>query len=966
MGKDGDTVSVPVGRTPHVSAVRRYVLLLALLLVGLGTTSTIPLFVHHAHTSTGYRSAEDFHDQSVILLADLEVALERLGMEAMEGPLTPEKLTAHLKTVRAVWGQLETLRVRYDARGVFTEASRELQRGIAEFERRVNVPGPTVVSTHALEQAVSDLQHRHVVEDMATIHVLEANDKRFVRIFLVMNAVCVLAGSAVALLLFRNLSRTLRRQAETEHALRESEQAHAEAQATAHLGHWDWRVTTNKVTWSDECYRIFGRTPEQLGDTYEGFLASLHEDDRERTATAVMDSIRSGEPYRCDYRVVYPDGETLCYVQAQGEATLDPETGNPLRLMGTVLDVTERHHAEERLLASERRFRTLVENAADGILLHDGKGRFLDVNRRACEALGYSRDELLSMGVEDIEVEVRGEVLADLWERLRAKEHARIEGVHRRKDGSTFPVEVSLGLMYEGTEERVVAQARDITERRQAEAALRASEARFRSIFDDSHVAIGLGDMDSRIVDMNPAYEAFLGYSREELIGKKRFEDFTHPDDLPAFQQFMEQFRAGKEGTLERRYIRKDGTVVWGRLSLGVIRDADGKPLYGVGMVEDITERKRAVEALEDSEERLSFLLNEGPAVFYTCSGEEGFPATFVGDNMQELFGYSEADFLSSPTFWVDHIHPDDRERVLDDLKHLLESGKHEHEYRFLMKDGGYRWISDQLNLIRDAEGNPDELVGFWVDITERKKAEEELARYQAELAHVTRLSTLGEMASGLAHEINQPLAAISNFAHGSIERIEKGNIAADGMRQSLGEIASQAERAGDIVRHMRSMVRKGTGVHVPLNVNTLVEEAVRLLHPEIRSRNINLKLELEDHLSQVQADRIQLDQVLINLLRNAFDAVEEGDDPREVTVRTAMDGKNRVEVSVADNGIGLSPEVADKLFHPFFTTKPEGLGMGLSISRSIIEAHEGELSALPNRAQGAILRFVLPARAKE
>jgi two-component system sensor kinase FixL len=262
----------------------------------------------------------------------------------------------------------------------------------------------------------------------------------------------------------------------------------------------------------------------------------------------------------------------------------------------------------------------------------------------------------------------------------------------------------------------------------------------------------------------------------------------------------------------------------------------------------------------------------------------------------------------------------------------------------------------------RVAGTDPARFVGFIRDISARVAAERTAAQAQERLTHVARLSTLGEMAAGLAHEINQPLAAITTYAQACQRQLDKGEApdAAD-IREALVEIGRQALRASEVIRRLRSLVAKREVRRVPLRCNLLLEDVVSLARPDLRANDVRLRLDVAPGLPDVMMDPVQLQQVLINLLRNAIDAtLQSGDARREITLR-ALSTLGNVEISVHDHGPGLGPDVLSKVFNPFFTTKPHGTGLGLAISRTIVQAHGGTLAHREEPGGGACFYFTLP-----
>ncbi len=285
-------------------------------------------------------------------------------------------------------------------------------------------------------------------------------------------------------------------------------------------------------------------------------------------------------------------------------------------------------------------------------------------------------------------------------------------------------------------------------------------------------------------------------------------------------------------------------------------------------------------------------------------------------------------------------------------------------EFRVVGLRESVHWLEMHAFPIRNVSNCIMALTGIARDITQRKHAEEAAKRHQIELAHVTRLTTMGEMASGIAHELNQPLSAISNFADGSLRRIRRNSARQEGLIEALEQICHQADRAGHIIRHMRNFARKRDANWTQVDINTVVQEVFRFLEPEARQNCIVIRLELASEQPLVSGDFIELEQVMVNLVRNAMESIiDSTQEGREICINTTADMPKIVEVSVADNGPGVPPEVAKQLFDPFYTSKASGMGMGLSISRSIIEAHEGRLWLSQTKEDsGARFVFTLPA----
>jgi PAS domain S-box-containing protein len=285
------------------------------------------------------------------------------------------------------------------------------------------------------------------------------------------------------------------------------------------------------------------------------------------------------------------------------------------------------------------------------------------------------------------------------------------------------------------------------------------------------------------------------------------------------------------------------------------------------------------------------------------------------------------------------------------------------YEFKSITLKGRVCWMETHAVPLRDARGTVYALLGITRDITEHKWAEEQGRRHQTELARVARLSTMGEMATGLAHELNQPLSAIANFARGCIRRLRSGDVTPADLIEPLEEVCEQAERAGEVMRHVRDFVRKSEPRMTAVDINLVVRSVVKFTEHEARQHETVVTLQLAPEQPRVWGDSIMIEQVICNLMRNAMEAMAETRTlRREIIIRTVSQGADFVEVEVIDTGPGIDGAVIDQVFDQFYTTKPEGVGMGLSISRSIVESHGGSIRAESRAGGGATFRFTLRA----
>jgi PAS domain S-box-containing protein len=492
-------------------------------------------------------------------------------------------------------------------------------------------------------------------------------------------------------------------------ALRRSEARLDDAQRLAHVGYWDVDLEAGRITLSEECWRIVGLPPREtidLSEWLDRWALLIHPQDRPRIDDAAAAALGGGPRYDLEYRLVRPDGDVRV-VRSRADVTRD-ESGRPRRMFGVIHDITELRQAESERRTSEARFRTLVDFAADAFMLHTADGTVIDVNHEACQSLGYTRDELIGMKPPQFDAALDLPALLEVTRRIEAGEVVTFETRHRRKDGTTFPVEV-----------------------------------RGRQVPDGDRM--------------------------------------------------------------------------------------------GISFSRDITLRKRAEE---------------------------------------------------------------ERER---------------------------------------------------------------LHRLEADLARINRVTTMGELTASLAHEINQPIAAAVTDAKTCLRWLTRAQPDLQEARDAAARTVKDATRAADIVSRVRQVFRRSPTAHERLDVSDLVREIVALVNIEASLHGVTIRTELDGRLPPVLGDRVQLQQLVLNLILNGIESTREVPGPREVTVVTRADAGDHVLVSVADTGAGLPDVDPAHLFDAFFTTKPDGTGMGLTISRSIVEAHSGQICAAANEAGGATFLVELP-----
>ena len=381
------------------------------------------------------------------------------------------------------------------------------------------------------------------------------------------------------------------------------------------------------------------------------------------------------------------------------------------------------------------------------------------------------------------------------------------------------------------------------------------------------------------------------------------------------------------------------------------------------GLSINLSRRKRAEAALSRSEANLRSaqdVARMGSFIFDVPKDSLTW-----SEGTKEVFGLPAESKLSYRAF-LQMVHPDDREYVDTIWQAALKGTPSDIEYRVIVDDKS-KWIRAKVEIVFDRSGRPFLVKGIVQDISARKKSEEEAARLRHDLAHVTRMSTVGELSQNIAHEVNQPLAAIVVNAEAALRLLEEPEPDIEEVREALGDIVSDQKRASEVVQRIRALVKKDRPVHMQVDLNGLVRDAVKVVQGDATARLARILLDLDAGLPTVWGDQVQLQQVVINLLVNALDALDRvASATRLITVKTGCARAGGATLSVSDTGVGIDTETAGRLFEPFFTTKTQGMGLGLSISRSIVEAHGGTIRAAANGDGGATFHVSLPVVSPE
>jgi PAS domain S-box-containing protein len=489
----------------------------------------------------------------------------------------------------------------------------------------------------------------------------------------------------------------------------------------------------------------------------------------------------------------------------------------------------------------------------------------------------------------------------------------------------------------------------------------RQTEQRWRTAFENSAIGIFMADSAGRYVAANTAFLDMLGYTASELY-RLSFLEATFEGDRKANLELINELLAGKRQhfEMEKRYCRKDGSLVWVRSNVALVPGISFIEPFWISIVEDITQRKLAEDNLRASERSLRELTETIPQMLWSADADGA--NDYCNQRMLEYTGLSAEEVRGSG--WKKAVHPDDVEKVVQAWNAAVFTGKlFQIEFRWLRAaEGSYRWCITSALPLRDQRGRIIKWFGSVVDLHDWKQTQQTLRTTQTELARVSRMTTMGELAASIAHEINQPLTAVINNSNACRRLLADDKLEPDVLRSALEQIVADGTRAASVIARIRALIMKVPPEPNKLDINEVIQEVLPLTARELDENQVQLVRQLTEALPPVLGDRVQLQQVLLNLIVNAIEAMTVVKDrPRLLCVQSRVDEPGNVLVAVRDSGAGLSSD-ADLVFTPFFTTKEHGMGMGLSISRSIVQGHGGRLWAEPNSPQGTVFCFTLPA----
>ena len=489
-------------------------------------------------------------------------------------------------------------------------------------------------------------------------------------------------------------------------------------------------------------------------------------------------------------------------------------------------------------------------------------------------------------------------------------------------------------------------------------ATLQSSEDRLRRVIDTIPAHVWSTRPDGSVDFISQRWLESTGLSVQDALGWD-WASVVHPEDLARFvAEWRAALAAGEPMESEARLRRADGDYRWWLIRNVPLRDELGGIVKWYGTSVDIEERHRAEDALRQSEAYLA----EAQRLSHTGSWawRVGTKQQFWSVETFQIFGFDPNTTRPTRESFLERLHPDERASIEEIETELYKGNDAEYNYRIILPDSSIKYITSVAHPISNDSGQVIEFVGTVMDVTERKRAEEELREAQANLARVSRVTTMGELTASLAHEIRQPITAAVTNAKTCLRWLGRDQPDVPEARETAARIIKDVTRASDIISSISLLFKKGALQRELVDVNELIREMIVLLHSEANRYSISIRTELAEDLPKVMADRVQMQQVFMNLMLNGIDAMKDTTGGGELTIRSEV-GDGQLLISVSDTGVGLPPEQADQIFRAFFTTKDNGTGMGLPISRSIIESHGGRLWVAGAPGCGATFQFTLP-----
>jgi PAS domain S-box-containing protein len=754
-----------------------------------------------------------------------------------------------------------------------------------------------------------------------------------------------------------------------EKELIENRNSLIEAQSIAKMGNWHWDVVTNIVKWSEEMFNIYEISKTEFDNSYEGFLSRLHPDDRESIKEQISTAFLNRKPFEFIERIITPAGK-IKVLRSIGGVKLD-ENGNVLKLVGTCLDITEIYEAEQKIRDNEERLSLIMENIKDyAVIMLDENGNIKSWNRAAEHIKGYSKHEIIGKHIsafytdEDLANKVPDHNLA-MAAKLGRYEN---EGWRKRKDGSQFWADIIFSSLYDGDKLKgFVKVTRDITERKKAEQDLIESEKRLKEAQEIAKLGSWEWDAIQDKVKWSSEMYRIFEISPETVITQQVYLDILDDENKNVREKAINEAIQGDGCYDYYLYLKSKSGKIKIVHSRGEIEcNESGVITRMVGTVMDVTEMKKAEEKVKQSEKQLK----EAQSIAKLGSWQADYNTNTIqwSDEMYRIHEFEPGtESLEYDNIRKYIYHKD--QQVMDKLISSLEKNPHnaEMDYRIVTPTGRLKYLSLELRVEFDSRKKPVRLYGSVQDITDIKLVEEELRKTNAklieaqkELIHSEKLAALGRFSSGIAHEIRNPLANISALA----QLLAKSKIEDEKMKKHLKYIMVNSDIANKIIKDLLNFASPEDLVYDDFSAGELLENILNSIEARCTEKLITLTKKIPSDLPVLHADKIKLENALLNFVSNAIDAIENGGN---ITVKANEDKKNRqVIIDIFDSGKGIPPENLDKIFEPFFTTKESGTGLGLGLAYQYIKSHNGVLNLTSEPGKGTHVEIKLPLKNTE
>ena len=762
--------------------------------------------------------------------------------------------------------------------------------------------------------------------------------------------------------------RAERKQADEK--LRRGEAYLTEAQRLSHTGSFGCTPSTGEMFWSEETFRIYGYDQSTV-PTMEHVIQRVHPEDKPLVQEHMDRAAREGQACDIECRLLLPD-DSVKHVHIVAHPSKN-ESGI-IRFTGAVMDVTAAKQAEENLRRSE------AYSAEAQKLSHTGSFGWSVLSGGI-----YWSEETYNIFEQDRAVKPTMELI---FQRIHPDDRDRVQRTldHAINEKTDFDIEHRL-LMPDGSVKHLHSIARasktssgnleyvgavtDVTTTKRTEETLREREAYLAESQRLAHTGSWALDGTTREARYwsEEMFRIFGFDPRQGFPRRDQWLQRMHPEDRDKVKQQASDrmFLEKVDSDIEYRIVLPDGTVKHIHGLAHPALSPNKELVEVVGTVVDITERKTTEEALRRSESYLAQaqkLAHIGSWVWEVA----GRSALYLSDEWYRIYGVDPKDGMPTWEERLEQVHPEDRARWQSAIDQAIaDKSDYDVEFRILPPRSTVRYIHSVGHPILSPSGELLQFVGVAMDVTERKRSEEEherLSQALAELAHINRVSMMGEMTASLAHEIKQPIFAASADAETCVRWLARDQPDLVEAQEAALRLMKDVSRASDIINRIVSLFKKEAPQRESVDVNGVVQEMITLLRSEASRYSISIHAELTEGLPNIMADRVALQQVLMNLVLNAIEAMKEASTPGKLTITTRQDENHQLLVSVTDTGVGLQQGQTEQIFTAFFTSKPQGTGMGLPISRSIIESHGGRLWAISNSGPGATFQFALPLEA--